>query len=141
MKLINDFGHDATSGLHNLSLLLLRVAFGVSMIIGHGYPKFLKLTGDAPIQFMNFMGLGESFSLTLVVFAEVVCAILLILGLFTRYAVIPLIITMLVAFFMVHFNDPFQKMEGSLLYLVAYLVILIQGAGRFSMDYLIWSKR
>lgn len=138
---MEDFGHDETSGLHNLSLLLLRVVFGAAMVIGHGYSKFLKLTGDEPIQFMNFMGLGESFSFTLVVFAEAACAILLVLGLFTRYAVIPLIITMLVAFFMVHIGDPFQKMETSLLYLVAYLVILMQGPGRFSMDYLIWSKR
>jgi len=140
MKLIGDFT-DHNNGLgYHFSLLILRVTFGGAMIIGHGQGKLEKLMGDEPIRFMNFMGLGEEVSFTLVVFAEVFCALLLVVGLFTRYASIPLIFTMLVAFNK-HIGDPFSDMEGSLLYLTSYIAIILLGAGKFSLDYLIWNRR
>jgi len=56
------------------------------------------------------------------------------LGLLTRMAVVPLIITMLVAAFVIHGGDPFKKMESALLYLIPFIVIFWQGAGKFSID-------
>ena len=44
------------------------------------------------------------------------------LGLFTRLSAIPLIITMLVAWLMVHISDPFGDMELPVFYLVSYVV-------------------
>ena len=90
---------------------------------------------------MNFMGLGEETSLMLVVFAEFLCALLLVVGLFTRLATIPLIFTMCVALFVVHIADPFSDKEASILYLVPYLVIFLLGPGKFSLDFLIWNRR
>ena len=140
MKLIGDFTDQNHGFGYHLSLLLLRVTFGGAMIIGHGQGKLEKLMSGNPIKFMNFMGLGEEVSLTLVVFAEFLCALLLAIGLFTRYASIPLIFTMCVAF-SVHIADPFSDMEASLLYLTSYIVICLLGAGKFSLDYLIWNRR
>lgn len=140
MKLIGDFT-DQNQGLgYHFSLLILRITFGGAMVIGHGQGKLERLTGDEPIKFMDFMGLGAEMSLTLVVFAEVFCALLLVIGLFNRYAAIPLIFTMLVAFNR-HLGDPFSDMEGALLYLTAYISIFLLGPGKFSLDYLIWNRR
>lgn len=118
----------------DLAILLLRITFGASMIIGHGWKKFMQYFGDEPLKFGDPIGLGVELSLALAVFAEVFCAFLLIIGLFTRYATIPLIITMAVAVFVVHIDDSFSKLEKPILFMVAYLSLFLTGAGKYSVD-------
>lgn len=118
----------------DMALLLLRLVFGAAMIYGHGWGKLLRLFGDDPIKFADPFGLGPEISLGLVVLAEFFCSVLLIVGLFTRYATIPLIITMAVVVFMVHFDDPFGKMEKGLMYLAVYLSLFLTGPGWYSLD-------
>lgn len=123
----------STKGM-DLALLLLRVVFGASMIIGHGWGKMMRLFSGDPIKFADPFGLGPTTSLILVVFAEVLCAALIIFGLFTRWATVPLIIAMLVAIFMVHLGDPFSKVEKALLFVGAFTAILLAGPGYYSLD-------
>lgn len=105
-------------------------------MLTHGYSKLQKLlAGD--FQFADPFGLGPGVSLGMAVFAEFFCSILLILGLGTRLATIPLIVTMLVAAFIAHGADPFAKKEMALLYLVSYIVLLFSGAGKISVDQLL----
>jgi putative oxidoreductase len=85
-------------------------------------------------QFMDFMGIGSSLSLTLSIFAEFFCAIFLIAGLFTRLAVIPLIINMGVALILAHNADVFAEGEKATLFLAAFLTILLCGPGKISVD-------
>ena len=73
-------------------------------------------------------------SLALTVFAEFFCSILIIIGFGTRLATIPLIVTMIVAVFIQHASDPFQRMELGLMFLFAYLTILVAGPGKYSVD-------
>lgn len=116
----------------DFSLLIFRV--GVSaMMLTHGYPKFQNLI-KGNFRFGDPIGLGVEASMILAVLAEFVCSILLILGLTTRYAVIPLIITMLVAWTIVHADDPFGRQEKAAFYLLSYLVILFAGPGKYSLD-------
>lgn len=122
----------------SIGLLLLRIAMGGFMIT-HGWGKLMNF-GTKSQKFMDFLGLGSEISLGLTVFAEVGCAALLVLGLFTRWAAIPLIITMLVAAFMVHGADPFGKKELALIYLLGYTCIALVGPGKFSLDYLIKNR-
>lgn len=121
----------------DLSLLLLRLTFGGLMLLNHGLPKLEKLTGDAPIKFAEVMGMSATASLSLAVFAEVLCAALLIIGLFTRFAALPLVITMMVAVFVIHWTDPLSDKEFALLYLIPYIVLLIKGGGWYSLDRLL----
>ena len=124
----------------NLSLLLLRVAGGALMLT-HGIGKMESLFGTDPIQFPDPIGLGATTSLALAVFAEVFCALLLIIGFATRFSAFNLLITMLVAVFVIHIADPFAKQELPLLYASIYLVILITGAGKYSIDNIIFNKK
>lgn len=117
----------------NPALLLLRIGTG-AMMLTHGIPKLQRLVGNEPIEFMDFLGLGPVVGLSLAVFAEVVCATLVIIGFKTRLAVIPLIITMCTAAFVAHGADPFGRKELPLLYAIAFLVILALGPGKFSID-------
>lgn len=114
-------------------LLALR-GTAASFMLTHGYPKFMTLIQGGEIAFMNFMGVGATISLALAVFAEFFCSIFVILGLGTRLASIPVIITMLVAIFNVHADDPFQKKELALLYLLIFSTLLILGGGKYSFD-------
>jgi len=124
----------------DLLSLVLRVSIAAFMLT-HGLGKLNLLFSGNEIQFPDPIGLGATFSLGLTVFAEVVCSILIGLGLATRLASIPLIITMLVATFIIHGADPFAKKEFALLYLLIYLVVLVVGGRKFSLDYLLQKKK
>ena len=124
----------------NAALLLLRV--GVSlMMLTHGYPKLMRLFADEPISFTTILGLSAAVSLALAVFAEFICSVFIFLGLGTRLASIPLIVTMSVAAFHAHGGDPFSRKEKALLFLLIYLVLLFTGGGKFSIDHLLARKR
>lgn len=130
----------SSNTLKDIALLIVRVFVGFAML-SHGFPKLQTLLNGGEIQFMDFLGLGPKLSLLLAVFAEFVCSIFLILGLFTRSAVSFLIITMLVAAFGVHGGDEFGKKEMSLLYLALYILFLAFGAGKLSIDHLIVRRK
>lgn len=124
----------------NLSVLFLRVGIGLLMIAGHGYPKLQKyLGGDT--SFGDPIGVGQETSLLLAIFAEFGCSILVILGLFTRAALIPLIITMLVALFIIHAADPLGKQELPLLFVFVFLTVFVTGPGKYSADWSIFQGR
>ena len=119
--------------LSSLGLLILRVLVGGFMLFAHGWPKLAGFSAKSG-GFPDPLGIGSAPSLTLAVFAEVVCALALMLGIFTRAAAVPLLITMLVAAFLVHGSDPFQKKEFALLYAIPFLALILTGAGKHSLD-------
>lgn len=113
-------------------LLVLRIAV-VGTMLTHGIPKLQSiLAGNW--EFGDPLGLGAELSLALTVFAEVGCSLLLLIGLFTRFATIPLLFTMLVAFFIVHGADEFGKKELPLLYALIYTTLFFTGPGKYSVD-------
>ncbi len=117
----------------NIVLLITRIAVG-SIMLTHGIPKLMKFFSTGDITFSDPLGVGTIPSLMMAIFAEVFCSILVILGLGTRIAVIPLIITMLVAVVLVHASDPFGKKELGLMYLTIYMFLIVVGSGKYSMD-------
>lgn len=121
----------------DLTTLLLRLSFGSLMLLQHGLPKLEKLFWGDPTQFADPLGLGPAPSLALVVFAEFLCSILLMLGLFTRLAVVPLLIAMIVVVIIVKGPDPLAEKELGLLYLAAFLALLVGGGGYYSLDRMI----
>jgi putative oxidoreductase len=116
----------------DLAVLILRI-FSGAFIITHGIPKLQKImAGD--LGFVDPIGLGPEVSLVLTAFAESVCGLLVLLGLGTRWATIPLIITMAVAGFIHHAADPFSGKEKPLLFLLIFVVLLLTGGGKYSLD-------
>lgn len=129
------FSINRSSESVDIAILIARVAIAVLMLT-HGISK-IALFNEGPVQFMDFMGLGAEISLALAIFAEIGCSILILLGLGTRIAVIPLIVTMLVAVLIIHGNDPFVKQEMGLHYLLVYIMLLFTGSGKYSLDKII----
>jgi len=130
MKRIFSTGY--TTGAFHLATLILRVGLGVLMIPTYGYGKWLNFEAKKA-DFYDFLGLGGPFSMGLAIFAELFCSALLIAGLFTRLAAIPLIVTMLVVI-SVHDWNLFDKHELAPVFLTGYLAILLLGPGRYSAD-------
>ncbi|WP_263603071.1 DoxX family protein [Chryseobacterium sp. PET-29] len=124
----------------DIILLVVRVFIGFAML-SHGFPKLQMLLDGGKIEFFDFLGMGPTVSLVLTVFAEFACSILLILGLFTRVALGFLIFTMIIAAFVVHGADPFEKREMSLIYLSVYLLLIAFGPGKFSVDHMIEKRK
>lgn len=116
----------------DLGLLTLRILSG-SVLLTHGYPKLQKIL-QGNLQFGDPIGIGQVPSLYLATFAEFFCAILVIIGLYTRLSLIPLMINMATAFFIVHSADDFGIKELSLLFLGMFAVLFLTGPGRFSVD-------
>jgi putative oxidoreductase len=117
----------------SLGLLILRVSTAGMMFFGHGLPKILDFSARSAA-FPDPLGLGNNVSLALAIFGEAVCSILIALGLFTRLAATPFLITMLTAAFLVHSADPWAKKEFALLYAAPALTLIFTGAGAFSID-------
>ena len=116
----------------SFGLLLFRLCLGGLMIANHGWMKIVNLE-VLKTQFYDFLGLGSQISLILAITVEVLCSILLIFGLYTRVALIPLIVTMLVAIG-THGWQIFGEAELGFLYLIGFVFLLIVGPGDNSID-------
>lgn len=137
-------------------LLILRLGVAGYMVT-HGWAKVTMLMERQFEMFGDPIGIGPVASLVLVVIAEFLCAILVVAGLATRLAAIPIVITMAVAAFVAHGADPWTMTEAAMRYfsgasqswaskqpaltfLFVFLAIVFTGAGRFSLDALIASR-
>lgn len=127
------FSTKYSTGSFNFGMLVLRVFLGLLLIGNHGYPKLVQF-GSLRYKFMNFMNIGSTASLSLIIFAEVICGLLLILGLFTRFACIPVIIGMSVVVFVAAHGDIFGHGETGMMFLAAAITVLFCGPGRISID-------
>src|SRR5690625_267583 len=88
----------------DFGIFIFRIVFGFILLYGHGFGKLSVIFSGEEIQFMDPIGIGNELSFYLAAFAEGICAILLILGLFTRPAAAILTINFLVILAH-HFGD------------------------------------
>lgn len=138
-------------------LLIMRLGVG-GYLLTHGIGKLKMLLAGNFEMMGDPIGLGPELSLILVTAAEFGCSILVMLGLGTRFAAIPVVVAMAVAAFVVHGGDPWTlgkaaelfmagetefplAKEGALLYLVPFLALVFTGAGKYSLDAAITDRR
>ena len=118
-------------------ILFVRIFFG-ALFLMHGLDKMMNFS-QLSETFPSVLGLGSYTTLMLSIFCEFACSIFLIVGMLTRIVLIPMIVSMAVAFFDIH--DGFMpEGELSLIYLIVFIVLFIAGPGRYSADYLIDRK-
>ncbi len=119
--------------MSDLGLFALRV-FAGSLMLTHGLPKLVNFQQEV-VNFPDPIGLGSETGLMLVTGAEVGCALLLIFGILTRVAALPLFIAMCVAVLHhIHSEDPFRTYELPILYAATFLCIVMAGPGSPSVD-------
>ncbi len=119
----------------DFALLILRVWLGLSMLLLHGWGKLVNLINGTS-KFPDLLGLGQTPTLILVVFAEVVCAALLVAGIYTRFCALLLAITMGVAYFIAHGAKLSGPGNGELafIFLAGFVALVVAGGGRFGFD-------
>lgn len=131
------------------ALFVLRASVGLMMLIGHGIPKLQKFgqmkDGFYVPDFFPLYYMSPLVSLIALVVAEVVAASMLVLGLLTRPAAFVLGFAMVVAAFGRHAADPWfftggAAKELALMYLIPSLVLILSGAGGFSLDAMIYKE-
>lgn len=134
------FSTAQNKGLTSSMLFLVRATVSCFMLV-HGIGKWhMLMSGADTSQFPDPLGVGHSASLGLAVFAEVVCSGLLFVGFATRLVVVPLIVTMIIAVFVIHGSHGFAERELGSLYLLIYLLLFITGSGKYSVDHFIYKK-
>ena len=117
----------------DVGLLVLRLGAGCALAFGHGLGKLQKMmSGD--FEFADPLGIGGAPSLILATLAELVCALAVAAGLWTRWTAIPPAATMAVAALIVQADDPWGKKELAVLYLAAFAALALTGGGRFALD-------
>lgn len=140
-KLLNFFlfGKSTGEGAASLGLLILRVAAGVLMMT-HGWSKIQNFEGMVQSGF-DPVGMGDTLSVVMLIGAEFIAALFIVLGLLTRLSAVPLIVAMSVAAFVAHASDPLQVKELSLIYLTIFASLMITGAGKYSLDSILFRNK
>ncbi len=131
----------------SIAALILRLGFGIYMMFGHGFSKFIKFV-NGNFQFAEIFGLPASVNLGMAVITEFILPIFVVLGYFTRYASIPVVLTMAVAAFVAHQGDPWFAYQASgggskemaMLFLFGFAAIAFMGGGKYSLDALLSKK-
>lgn len=125
-------------------LLLMRIVFGITLFLKHGYEKVTEFPRMSH-QFPNLFHLGEPATLTIALISDGICSLLLVLGLATRYAAAFGFLNILVAWIWVHHFSFFGRNgdhgEIIVLFLGALAGFVLTGPGRFSLDYLLLTKK
>jgi putative oxidoreductase len=119
----------------NLGLLILRVWLGISLFVCHGIEKIFHFHDMLLRPFPDPLHIGAGISLAFALLSDGICSLLVIFGLFTRFASAVIVINLLVVFIFMH-GFSFQQEHGQLVYvyLGGYLAILAAGAGKYSID-------
>ena len=119
--------------MNNIALLILRVVFAGSMLYGHGLNKLNRLI-EGDLSFANPIGIGEAPTLVLAVFSEFLAPLFILVGYKTKVFSFFPAATMFVAAFIVHLSDPFARKEKAILFLIGFIVIMMMGPGKYSID-------
>jgi putative oxidoreductase len=117
----------------DFAALVLRLTFGGLLLFSHGYMKW-TLFSESMDSFPDPLGMGSKLSFYAIIFAETICAALVMLGLFTRLALLPMLFAMFVAILGIHWDSPVSEQELAILYFAVYLAIFLLGPGKYSLD-------
>jgi putative oxidoreductase len=123
----------------DVAILFFRIG-AACLVMTHGIPKLMRIL-DGNFGFGDPIGIGPTASLFLVAFAEGICAFFVLLGLWTRMALIPLVINFIVVVFVAHADDPFGDKELGLFFLISFITLFLTGAGKFSLDQVFGGKK
>lgn len=124
---------------NSLFLLVVRIVFGL-LLMSHGVQKLMNFS-EMSQTFPDPLGVGNENSLILAIFGELVCSLGFIFGFLYRLAMIPMIFTMSVAYFVIHEHGAFSTKELPFVYLFVFVLMYIAGPGKFAIDSFFSAKK
>lgn len=123
----------------HLSLLVFRIAVATELMLAHGLKKIGVGVADAE-RVPNPLHLPENVNQLFATTANLFFPVLVILGLFTRLAVLPTLAVTLTGYFVVHWNDSLMGKDMPFMYSLAFLLLFSFGPGKYSIDNFINKK-
>ena len=121
-------------------LLFMRVMAALLLLLIHGLPKLLDWSGELQ-RIEDPFGLGAPLTLGLAVFAEVVCPLLLVLGIAARLACLPVLAVLLIALLVVHPDWTLEQGQFAWLLVALYGGLALTGPGGYSVSGFIWQNK
>lgn len=118
----------------NAGLLFLRLSGSSFLLVVHGLPKLLNWSAQLQLIEDPFH-LGASLTLGLAVFAEVLCPLLIIVGVLTRLACLPVLSVLTIALFVVHPEWTLEQGQFGWLLMIIFLTLFIAGPGRLALNH------
>ena len=131
-KILNVLSWLSSDRWFDSAILFMRIFIG-AMMLTHGIGKLQNYNAIVN-SFPDPLGIGSPVSFAIITFVEVGCSVLIIMGLFTRLATLPLIFGMFVATFIAFPDKSFAAGELSFVYMGIYIMLLISGGGRYAID-------
>ncbi|WP_107970897.1 DoxX family protein [Neisseria elongata] len=135
---------DCGKGISMLALRLFAAyEFGeAGLAKWRGENWFADIRDAFPFPF-DLLPAGLSWNLAMG--AELVVPVLLVLGLLTRLGALALMVLTAVAWYAVHAGNGYNVCDNgykmAFIYLLLLLPLLLQGAGKYSLDYLLFRKK
>ncbi|NBI12976.1 DoxX family membrane protein [[Haemophilus] felis] len=137
-KCCNSQGIGVAIGLVGLRLFLAWEFFEAGLSKWNGENWFASMQDSFPFPF-NLLPADLNWMLAMG--AELLFPVLLVLGLFTRFSALGLAVVTAVAWYSVHAGSGYNVCNNgykmALIYLVALLPLITQGAGKLSLDTLL----
>ncbi|GGH08277.1 DoxX family protein [Silvibacterium dinghuense] len=125
-------------------LLLLRLLGVTPLLLKHGLEKLFTFSQMAA-HFPDPLHIGAVPSLICAMLGDAIASILLLLGLFTRWAALVSLVNLLVAWAFVHhflfFGHDSDHGELIVLYLAIMATLVVAGPGRYSLDAALFGEK
>ncbi len=125
---------DLGTPCNNMALLCFRILLAVALFGVHGMKKF-RIENGQPEQVPNPLHLPEKLNRFVATFSDTVVPVFMILGLGTRFMILPTIGVTAIGYFVVHRKDSPEVRDVPYMYTLSLLLLLALGAGKYSLDY------
>lgn len=112
----------------DLGLFFLRITGSLLLLYVHGLPKIVHFSEELT-RIEDPFGFGPYFSLIPAIVAEVICPILILFGVATRLACVPIVAVLLVAMLVVHPGWSIAEGQFGWLLLIIFTTLAITGPG------------
>jgi putative oxidoreductase len=123
----------------NIALLLFRVFAALALLRTHGLPKLLNFQATED-HLPTLLGLSGEITIYYAIFANVFCAVFIMVGFLTRLSGLFILSITLTGLFVIHINDPVKMQDGPLIYSIVFIFLAYIGPGKYSIDNLIYQK-
>jgi putative oxidoreductase len=126
----------------DFGLLLLRLLIGWRLVAGTWeYAVRIQPLSEVTGFFTALEIPAPAVSAIVSVYAQFACGILLLFGCLTRTSALLMVVNFSVAIVAAHLQDPIEKSFPAWALLVFSILLLINGAGKYSLDHYLFQKR
>lgn len=123
----------------NWTMFFFRIVVSLELIVVHGFKKIGVGVKEAE-HIPNPLHLPEMINNVFAISANIFFPFLVLIGFCTRAATLPILSVTLTGYFVLHWNDAALIRDTPFMYSIVFLLILIIGPGKYSIDNYIYKK-